>query len=292
MEEKAKQTFLARAEQFIIWRRYKEALQELHGVLRMVPGDADAMALIARVHLLRGEHDKALHWAGTALQSDPDHRLAWLVRVCVFYRTGQDGEFREAVMSALRIDPEEPEYYFMIANVLDKRERLQEAKDYLHHALKLRPDHPVYLAMAGYLEAQDGNFAESVQYERQALACGMESPQALMLLSLAARVRGDSRRQEDFMREAVRLDPESETIREQYLAALQYSNRAFRFVFRPIAFLARLKPWKRFALCLFLLVILKHYVLLFIILYLLTNRITRAIVHVRVFGVSGWRRRA
>lgn len=106
----------ARAEQLIEWKRYREALRELEHILRKEPDNPDALALIARVYHLQDEYENALYWARMALKREPDHQLAWFVRVCVFYETDKEKEFDEAVHNAMRIDPYEPHYYFLLKN--------------------------------------------------------------------------------------------------------------------------------------------------------------------------------
>lgn len=277
----------ARAQQLIGWKRYKEALQELEQILRMEPENPDAMAMIANVYLLQNEYDKSLHWAGMVLGREPDHLLAWYVRVCVFYETDRDKEFDEAVEYAMRIDPDEPHYYFLKANRVNKRGAFKEARALLDEALRLSPEHPLYLAMASYTEALMGRFDESRQLERRAMPYSVEEPHALLYLSWAARTRGDYDQQEIHMRNAVRLNPENKQFRDEYLEALQYSNRMYRFFLWPIDKLRRLKNWQIFLAWVVAWIFFRYIVILFIILYVLAHWISRAIVHVRVFG---WRR--
>ncbi|MBX4148382.1 hypothetical protein [Paenibacillus lautus] len=69
------------------------------------------------------------------------------MRVSVYYATDKDRAFEEALQEALRIDPYEPFYYYLQANMLNKKGRPSQAKTALSHALELRPESPLYLAV-------------------------------------------------------------------------------------------------------------------------------------------------
>lgn len=124
--------------------------------------------------------------------------------------------------------------------------------------------------------------------ERLALPYSVESPYALMYLSWAARARGDFKLQEIHMRNAVRLNPEDKQIRDEYLEALQFGNWLYRFFLWPITKFQRLKKWQMYMVWVVVWILFRYFVILFILLYVLAHWLTRAIVHVRVFG---WRRR-
>ncbi|WP_139230772.1 tetratricopeptide repeat protein [Paenibacillus catalpae] len=77
-----------------------------------------------------------------ALKRDPEHHLGWYVRVSLFYETGNEAAFHEAVHEALRIDPYEAHYYYLRANQLNKKGKFKEAKEQIEVALELEPENP------------------------------------------------------------------------------------------------------------------------------------------------------
>ena len=90
------------------------------------------------------------------------------------------------------------------------------------------------------------------------------------------------------MQSAVRLNPENKQIQNEYLEALQNSNRLYRIFLWPRRLLTRMKRWQIFLCWIVAWILFRPLILLFIFLYILTHWVTKAIVHVRVFG---WRRR-
>nr|WP_275901706.1 hypothetical protein [Paenibacillus sp. SYP-B3998] len=234
------------------------------------------------------ENQKALHWAKEALAREPEHELAWYVRVGVYYETEDEHSFNEALQEALRIDPYEAHYYFLKANKLNKKGNFKESREQLLQALELSPETPLYLAMLSYTEAMLGNVAESRRLDRQAVQYDAEMPYMLLYLAWAAGHRGDYDLKETYMQNAVRLNPEDKQIQDEYLEALQHRYTVFRLFLWPTKVLRKLKPWQILVSWILAWFLFKPLIILFIALYVLTHWVTKGIVHVRVFG---WRRR-
>ncbi len=270
--------------QLMKWKRYKEALVEAEHLLTAHPEDPYLFALIARIYSLQDQHEKALHWAREALTRDPEQPLAWYVRVCVYYETDDERAFGEAIEQALRIDPYEADYYFFRANRLLKKGKFQASKEQLEAALEIAPEHSLYLSALSYVEALLGNSAASRQLDRQAARHDVEQPYVLLHLAWAAGRRGEYELQETYMKQAVRLNPDDKQFQNEYLEALQHNNKLFRLFLGPVRLLQRLKTWQILVSWIVAWLLFKPLVLLFILLYVLAHWLTKAVVHVRVFG--------
>jgi len=277
-----------KAQQLIKWRRYKEALKEAEQLISQVPEHPDVFALISQIHLFMDEYDKALHWSNQALKREPQHELAWFVRVSVYYYTDKDRAFEEALQEALRIDPYESHYYYLQANMLNKKGRPKQAKTALSHALELHPESPLYLALLSYTEALLTNFEDSASLERQALNNNMESPNVYFFLGLASGQRGEYKLKETYMRNAVRLDPDNKQFQDEFLDALQHNEMLFKICLWPVKFLRKMKNWQILLTWIVAMLLFRPLLILFIVLYVLLHWVTKAIVHVKVFG---WGRR-
>ncbi|WP_106767590.1 tetratricopeptide repeat protein [Paenibacillus faecalis] len=278
----------AKAQQLIEWRRYKEALQEAEQLMSQEPEDPDVFALISRIHLLMNEYDKALHWSNQALSREPHQELAWFVRVCVYYDTNKHRACKEALQEALRIDPYEPHYYYLQANLFNKMNMPKKAKTALSHALELRPESSLYLAVLSFTEAVLKNFEDSARLEKLALKYNTESSQVFMYLGWAAGERGEYKLKETYMRNAVRLDPDDKQYQDEFLEALQHNEVLFKIFLWPLKFLRKMKPWQVLLTWVVAMILFRPLLILFIVLYVLSHWVTKAIVHVKVFG---WGRR-
>lgn len=277
-----------KAQQLIEWKRYKEALKEAEHLVSQNPEDPNVFALISHIHLLMNEYDKALEWSNQALSRDPEQELAWFVRVCVYYETDKDRACEEALQEALRIDPYEPQYYYLQANLYNKRGKPNNAKTALSHALEMRPESPLYLAALSYTEALLNNFEDSARWEKLALQYNTESSQVYFYLGSAAGERGEYKLKETYMRNAVRLDPDEKQYQDEFLEALQQNEGLFKIFLWPGKFLRKMKSWQILLTWFVAVLLFRPFLILFIVLYVLSHWVTKAIVHVKVFG---WRRR-
>lgn len=278
----------AKAQQLIEWRRYKEALKEAEQLISQEPENPDVFALISQIHLLMNEYDKALHWSNQALSQEPQQDLAWFVRVSVYYETNKYRACEEALQEALRIDPYKPHYYFIQANLLNKLGRPNKAKTSLSHALELRPESPLYLAVLSYTEALLKNFEDSARLERLALKYNTESSQVFLYLGWAAGERGEYKLKETYIRSAVRLDPDDKQYQDEFLEALQHNEVLFKIFLWPGKFLRKMKSWQLLLTWVVAVLLFRPLLILFIVLYVLSHWVTKAIVHIKVFG---WGRR-
>ncbi|MCK9861374.1 tetratricopeptide repeat protein [Paenibacillus sp. ATY16] len=274
--------------QLMSWKKYKEALIETEKLLRDDPHSPDPYALYAQICVLMGDYEKAQHWVDEALKRDPEHHLGWYVRVSLFYETGNEAAFHEAVREALRIDPYEAHYYYLQANQLNKKGKFNEAKEQIEIALELEPENPQYLSILSYTEALLGNDAVSRETEREALRYGAEEPIVLMYLAWSAARRGDYKLHETYMRSAVRLNPDEKQYQDEYLESLQNQYILYRICLWPNKLFRKMKPWQIFVMWAVCWLLFKPLVFAFIILHLIAHWSTKAIVHVKIFG---WRRR-
>lgn len=288
MENLHNYTAYAKVQQLVEWRRYNEALQEAEQLLRQEPEDPDVFALISQIYLLMNEYDKALEWSNQALSREPQQKLAWFVRVCVYYETDKDRAFDEALQEALRIDPYEPHYYYLQANMYNKKGRFKQAKTALAHALELRPESPLCLALLSYTEALLINFEESARVERLALQNNTESSEVYFYVGLAAGQRGEYKLKETYMRNAVHLDPDNKQYQDEFLEALQHNEMLFKVMLWPAKFLRKMKSWQILIAWIVAMIFFRPLLILFIVLYILSYWVTKATVHVKVFG---WGRR-
>lgn len=277
-------TRFRKAYQLIEWKRYDAALKEAGELVRENPDDADVYALVGDIHLKLDQYDKALHWSGEALKRDPENQVAWYVRVAVYYETGNDKALDEALQEARRIDPYEAQYLFIESNMCNKKGRFAEAKAHIEDALALRPENPLYIAMLSYIEALLNNSEASRALSQEALRLEAESPYVFLHLAWAAGRRDEYALQADYLKSAIRLQPDNSQIRAEYLEALQKNYMLYRFFLFPAKLMKRWKPWQFLLVWFAAWIIFKPLVIVFILLYILSHWLTKLLVHVKVFG--------
>ncbi|OMF22377.1 hypothetical protein BK133_26665 [Paenibacillus sp. FSL H8-0548] len=288
MIEDASSQRYERIQQLVQWKKYQDATNEAMALIRDTPEDAYAYALLGHVCLHMEQLDQALHWSEESLQRNPENELAWLVRVNAYYTKQNFKAAAEAIAEAQRIDPYEPHYFFLLANINNKVRKYAEARDLLLKALEISPENALYIANLSYNEALLLNFSESKLLASKALRLDVESDMVYMYLGWSAERRNDYEDYLLMLKNAIRLDPDDKQIRQQFLEALQKNYKWYRIMLMPGNLLKRMKTWQIIVSWIVLWILFRPFIILFIVLYILTHWTTKLLVHVKVFG---WRRR-
>ncbi|MEK3885802.1 tetratricopeptide repeat protein [Paenibacillus sp. PL2-23] len=288
MERETTDVRYARISQLMQWNRHKEAMEEAMALLREEPEDANAYAVLGQICLRLDKRDEALHWSQESLRRDPENSLAWFVRTAAYYESENWRALDEALDNAQRIDPYEPHYFFLRANACNRRTNYTEAKEMLHAGLKLSPHNALFLATLSYTEALLGNMAESRHYAKEALRQDVEHDHVYLYLGWAAEWRNDYDEQLLMLKNAIRLDPENEQIRDAYLEALQKSYKLYRILLAPTNLLKRMKRWQIVLAWIVAVLLFRPLIFVFLIVYVMTYWATKWLVHIKVFG---WSRR-
>ncbi|WP_162463137.1 tetratricopeptide repeat protein [Paenibacillus psychroresistens] len=271
--------------QLIDLRKWKEASAEAERWISSEPSNAEAYATLAQINLKQNQFEQAHNWTNQALRYDPENVLAWYVRVFAYYCESKEQEFFEAVTVALRIDPSQSLYYFLRFNIYHKKGNRMEAEAEMLKALEINPDAPLYLAAYSYLQASQGELVQSRISERQALRIHSSDSQVFIYLAWAAELRAEDEKETEYFKNAVRLNPQNNQIREEYLKSLQKNDRFYRMLLMPSS-LKNIKP-TYFIISWFLAwIFFKPLVFVFIALYVLAHWTSKLLVQVKVFG---WR---
>ena len=264
-------------------RHWKEASAEAERWISSEPSNADAYATLAQINLKQNQFEQAHNWTNQALRHDSENVLAWYVRVFAYYCEGKDQAFLDAVTEAIRIDPLETLFYFLRFNIYHKKGNRMEAEADILKVLEINPDVPLYLAAYSYFQASNSEFVQSRISERQALRFISNDSQLFIYLAWAAELRAEYEKETEYFKNAVRLNPQSEQFRQDYLNSLQKNDRFYRMLLMPSS-IKNIKP-AYFIISWFLAwIFFKPLVIVFIFLYVLAHWTSKLVVQVKVFG--------
>jgi len=276
--------------QLMEWNRLQDAEREAMALIQDEPEDADNYALLGYVKHKMEKYEEAHHWVEQALRREPEHILGWYVRTNTFYEQDNMKALKTALEEALRIDPYEPHYHMLNANLCNKKGKYNEAKEHLLKALEIAPENAFYLAQMSYTEALLGNSHISKEYEKESLRLDVESELNYLYLAWAADRRDDNEQYLLMLKNAIHLDPDNKQVREEYMEGLQSQYLLYRILMAPSRLAKRLKPWQ-ILMCWFALwIIFRPLVIIFIILYVIIHWSTKLLVHVKLFGWNFKRR--
>ncbi len=273
--------------QLISWRRFEQGIKESEEWIKEEPEESNAYAMLAMCYFALGKYKEALSWVEAAFHYDPENVLAWYVRVGVFYEKKDETEFFKAVKEAQRIDPYEPEYHFFKFNIFHKKGNLKKAQEEISQALELNPEKSKYLAAYAYLLVRIKNYKESIACEQAALENDFENSQTFLYLAWGANERGETEKELEFLKNAIRLDPENSQIRSEYIEGLQKEYFFFRILLAPMNLLNKIKKtWVRYLVFFILWIIARPIILLFFLVYVLSYWMSRILVKGKIFGWS------
>jgi tetratricopeptide (TPR) repeat protein/GTPase SAR1 family protein len=173
-------------------RRLDKAVRELRKAVASLPGDAEALALLGRALLLRGDLDAARLTLERAVEAERPLPEALVSLAELEERRGRlaDAERLFARAATLATDPKSPNGDIEIAARVGLARlhlatgRAREAYDELLRALALAPDRPDLLVVFGRANAAGGNVEQALAAFDRALVANAASagPGAARLL--------------------------------------------------------------------------------------------------------------
>ncbi|MEW4370902.1 tetratricopeptide repeat protein [Paenibacillus kandeliae] len=272
-----------RIERLLQWDRYDEALREAGEWLREQPEEPEPYNALATIYMNMEQYDKALECTAQALRIEPDHEDAWVLRAFVYYDTQEWALMQQATDEALRINPYRVHLYYLLSNMYNRQGKFQQALEQIKEGLRLQPQTGLYLALYSYVLANLNQMDASQEAAIHALQYDVEHAQTFMYLGWAAERRGDAKTAKQMMEQAIRLEPNNEQIRTEYMEALQKNYWFYRIFTLPL-FLRKLKRWQLILLWMSAWIVFRPLLIVLIILYLFSHVLSKLFVHLQVYG--------
>ncbi len=272
-----------RIDRLVEWERYDEALREAGEWLREEPESPEPYNALATIYMNKKEYEHALEGTSQALRIEPDNERAWTLRAFIYYDKREWSLMLQATHEGLRINPYQAHLYYLLSNMHNMQGKFQEALEQIRHALRLQPQHGIYLAMYSYVLANLNEKEASYQASLEALQYDLEDAQTFMYLGWAAERRGDAKTAKQMMEQAIRLHPNNEQIRTEYLEAMQKNYWFYRIFTLPL-FLRKLRGWQLMLIWMVAWILFRPLLIVLIILYILSHLLSKTFVHLQVYG--------
>ena len=185
--------------------RWQDALQSHQKALELgLPGLGPRLRVATALAEL-GKLPEAAAAASEALAQSPDDIDALRVWGAIASRRGNFEEALPALLSAERLDSDNPEIHYNLGWLYLQTGRRPEAAASLRRAIQLEPGHAKALHDLGILHAQGGAWDEASQALRRALDAQADFPEAHYSLGLVFARRGDFKRAEESLQAAIEL---------------------------------------------------------------------------------------
>ncbi|MCE9545341.1 MAG: tetratricopeptide repeat protein [Planctomycetia bacterium] len=221
---------LERARWLVRQNRHLLAEQEIALALALNPNDADAYRLQAHCLLARDEYAKATAAAQQAVALDPTEAMSYYTLGRVWLARGHLDEAASAAREAIRIEPEDADYYTLLAVVLNNQKRWTEALPLTETALTLDSSNTWALNTRAKTLRALGRKEDARLELRASLLHDAENPATHANLGWNCLHQNDRAGAELHFREALRLNPDSESARSGYLEVLKSGNRFYRWM--------------------------------------------------------------
>jgi tetratricopeptide (TPR) repeat protein len=218
-----------RAVQLYQLHKYSMAIKELDSCLSENPEWARAHALKALTYIKMKKSKDSLQNAQIAVSLGPDDDFNHYALSQVYLTSFGDYEKAESsVKEALRINPSDPDYYDILAQLKMVKNNFSEALKIIDHGLRLNAEHEACLSTKAEILARIGNKKEAVTTARRALKKNPENPASLASLGYVRLQTGDYQGAQEAFKDALKLNPEYEYARNGMAQALKARHFFFR----------------------------------------------------------------
>lgn len=139
----------------LILKQYGPALKTIESIMKIKPGDPEALFMLGMIYRDQGKTDEAIGAFQSAVERNPDMAEAWVILGDLMDRTHNPiaGQYFD---NAIRVDPDNVAAWHAKAYYLQNNDRIQEALDIYRHIHELDMQYPeAYLNSAILMLYQD-----------------------------------------------------------------------------------------------------------------------------------------
>ncbi len=176
-------------------------------VLVSHPGDAISRAHLAEIFRQSGDHDKALQLARQALMRDPKAVPAYKVMMLSYLDRKQLALAKLVALRAIKLDENDPDLYYAVAQVMVQEGELQKAKLQFERAVAVRPDYLPARVELAKLALKEENYPAAEEHLRRLLQADGKNAAAHLNLGIAYKGMGKFDKAMQEYDEAEKLDP-------------------------------------------------------------------------------------
>jgi tetratricopeptide (TPR) repeat protein len=180
---------------YMAQRRPADAVAPLEEAANLSPNSLEPLGLLVDAYLAQGKGDLAVTTAERMQKIQGDTALAYLILGVVYEKAGRAEPALAAYQQALDKEPHHPAAARARASLLEKQQRLPEARQLLEATAAGRPPGLEPLVDLAQLEERAGNPAAAVTAYRRALERAPDNP--LILNNLAYLLTRDAATQDE-----------------------------------------------------------------------------------------------
>lgn len=158
------------------------------------------------------------------LSKQPDNVRIWNDLGSDLFAKGRDKEATECFLKSLTLNPNSAEVASNLAMALAGQKKFNDALFYAQKAVELSPEFAVGYHNWGVVYSQMGQYQRAIDCYQKALTLGFVKPAVLKNLAIAFTNTGRLQEAVNLLKEAQRLDPQSQEIRAALKMVLKNLN--------------------------------------------------------------------
>jgi tetratricopeptide (TPR) repeat protein len=226
--------------------KYSLVLKEIDSYLSLDPENARAYALKALAYLGKKEAKEALENARKAVSLGPENDYHHYVLSLVNLNLTKDYKKAElSIKEALRLNPEIPDYYDVLALLKMIKQEYTEALALCEKGLELDPENADCLSTRARVLTKLGKKNDANLDLNEALRSDPENPQTLASAGWVRLENGDRKGALEAFRDSLKIQPDNEYARNGLIQALKARSFLFRQYLKYVFWLSRLgKGWR------------------------------------------------
>ena len=124
-------------------KELEKSEEYLHKALELEPDNQDVLLTLGQVYYAQNKKDKCIELLNRLTEDNENPQLLNFCGAVESY-LGNFKAARDFVLSAIKLNPKNDEYYFNLANIYFRQGDTTLAKQYYNHAIALKPDNRNY----------------------------------------------------------------------------------------------------------------------------------------------------
>ncbi|WP_040949904.1 tetratricopeptide repeat protein [Gorillibacterium massiliense] len=226
--------------------RPEKALELSKGILQESPEEPYFLTSMAVAYLEMDLLPLAKDAVLRSLRADPDFFWSHGVYALILERDKQYWPAEEEFLTGLGMNPESTMLLSNYARFLcDRGKEMAKAEEMARKLVRITPDDDMHLVLLGRILHVSGKEEEAAAVYRQALGCNPENVEAHYYIGQTELYKNkNGKKALEHLRTALRLNPESETIRVSFFQALKAKNKLYWIFWRWSLFLSNLGKYR------------------------------------------------
>lgn len=216
------------------------AEKELRRALADDPNDSEVMVWLSQALLSLDREDEAMELAQTAVGIDPEWTQTHLTLARCHLALRDAKRAAEVAQEAIKLDPEHAGAWYVLAICHANSRRWEQALEAAEKSLEIDPEYDSAANLRAQALIQLGRAEDADLALEASLRHNPEDPEVHEGLGWKALHEGDHKAAIEHYREALRLDPDSDSARAGMVEALNARNVIYRSFLRFSLWLTRL----------------------------------------------------